>query len=156
MLVNLEKYKNVFDNYTELRVQENRSFRAGFLNGNLITNNRTTEGGVSSRVFRDGNWGFSSNAEVSDDSINSVIRASNDNVSFLSKRYQGRCGIILPETMFNYEMNLSTDKNKNSTDYWISFLKDIDGYISTKYPELSSRRLFIPSPNFKLSVLPNL
>ena len=41
MLLNLEKYKNVFDNYTELRVQENRSFRAGFLNGNLITNNKT-------------------------------------------------------------------------------------------------------------------
>ena len=108
MLLNLEKYKNVFDNYTELRVQENRSFRAGFLNGNLITNNKTTESGVSSRVFKDGNWGFSSNAEVSDDSINSVLRASNDNVSFLSKRYQGRCGILLPETMFNYEMNLST------------------------------------------------
>ena len=61
MLTNLNQYKNSFKFYTELRVQENRSFRVGLLNGSLVSNDQATESGVSSRVFKDGNWGFSSN-----------------------------------------------------------------------------------------------
>ena len=65
MLTNLNQYKNSFKHYTELRVQENRSFRLGLLNGNLVSNEQSVTSGVSSRVFKDGSWGFSSNAEIS-------------------------------------------------------------------------------------------
>ena len=107
MLTNLNQYKNIFKHYTELRVQENRSFRIGLLNGDLVSNNQSTESGVSSRVFKDGSWGFSSNAEINDTSINRVIRSSNDNVSFLNKKAVNQCGILLPEDIFNYELDLT-------------------------------------------------
>ena len=73
MLSSLNQYKNSFKYYTELRVQENRNFRVGLLNGNLITNDQSVESGVSSRVFKDGDWGFSSNAEINQNSIDRVI-----------------------------------------------------------------------------------
>ena len=108
MLTNLNQYKNSFKHYTELRVQENRSFRIGLLNGNLVTNDESIESGVSSRVFKDGSWGFASNAEINDNSIGRVISSSNDNASFLNQKTTNKCGILLPEDIFNYEMNLST------------------------------------------------
>ena len=103
MLTNLNQYKNSFKFYTELRVQENRSFRVGLLNGSLVSNDQATESGVSSRVFKDGNWGFCSNAEINDLSINRVIGASSDNASFLNNRNPNKCGILLPEDIFNYD-----------------------------------------------------
>ena len=122
MLTNLKKYKNAFKNYTELRVQENRSFRVGLLNGNLVSNDQSIESGVSSRVFKDGSWGFSSNAEINDNSIDKVIYASNDNASFLNQKSINKCGILLPEDLFNYELDLTTKKNKNSNSFWIDFI----------------------------------
>ena len=106
MFTNLKKYKNAFKNYTELRVQENRSFRVGLLNGNLVSNDQSIESGVSSRVFKDGSWGFSSNAEINDNSIDKVIYASNDNASFLNQKSINKCGILLPEDLFNYELEI--------------------------------------------------
>ena len=117
MLESLNKYKNSFKYYTELRVQENRSFRIGLLNGSLVTNNQSVESGVSSRVFKEGDWGFSSNAEINNNSIEKVIKASSENVSFLNSRNKNRCGILLPEDIFNYEFNLTTKKAKNSNSY---------------------------------------
>ena len=69
MIKNLNIYKKSFDYYTELRIQENRSLRLGLLNGNLVSNDQSSESGVSSRVYKDGNWGFSSNAQINDTSI---------------------------------------------------------------------------------------
>ena len=66
MLDSLNKFRNSFKYYTELRVQENRNIRIGLLNGNLISNDQSIESGVSSRVFKDGDWGFSSNASYND------------------------------------------------------------------------------------------
>ena len=110
MFKNLNLYKNSFDYYTELRVQENRSLRIGLLNGNLVSNDQSAESGVSSRVFKDGSWGFSSNAQINDSSISRVIKSSSENASFLNKMNQSKCGIILPEENYNYELNLSTKK----------------------------------------------
>ena len=66
MITNLNKYKANFRHYTELRLQENKSFSIGLLNGSLVSNSETSESGVSSRVFSGGSWGFSSNAEIND------------------------------------------------------------------------------------------
>ena len=143
MLTNLNKYKSSFKNYTELRVQENRSFRVGLLNGSLVSNDQSIESGVSSRVFKDGSWGFASNAEINNNSIDRVIYASNDNASFLNQRSANKCGILLPEDIFNYELNLTTKKNKNSNSFWIDFIKNLDNYIQTKHKQVSSRRIFI-------------
>ena len=156
MLSNLNQYKNSFKNYTELRVQENRSFRVGLLNGNLVSNDQSIESGVSSRVFKDGSWGFASNAEINSNSIDSVIYASNDNASFLNQKTVNKCGILLPEDIFNYELNLTTKKNKNSNSFWIDFIKNLDNYIETKYKQVSSRRIFISNLDMEKNLLTSM
>ena len=156
MLTNLNQYKNSFKHYTELRVQENRIFRVGLLNGNLISNDQSTESGVSSRVFKDGSWGFSSNAEINDNSIDRVIKSSNENVSFLNKKITNKCGILLPEDMFNYELDLTTKKNKNPNSFWIEFIKNLDAYIERKYKKVSSRRIFISNLDMEKNLLTSI
>jgi len=156
MLTNLNQYKNSFKYYTELRVQENRSFRVGLLNGDLVSNDQSIESGVSSRVFKDGSWGFSSNAEINNNSIDRVIRSSNDNASFLNSRTINKCGILLPEDMFNYELDLTTKKNKNPNSFWIDFIKNLDNYIERKYKRITSRRLFISNLDMEKNLLTSI
>ena len=153
MLSNLSQYKNSFKYYTELRVQENKSFRVGLVNGNLVSNDQSIESGVSSRVFKDGHWGFCSNAEITNNSIGKVIKASSDNVSFLNKKNVNKCGILLPEDIFNYELNLGTKKNKNPNSFWIKFIKDLDVYIEKKYKKITSRRIFISNLDMEKNLL---
>ena len=153
MLSSLNQYKNTFKYYTELRVQENRNFRVGLLNGNLITNDQSVESGVSSRVFKDGDWGFSSDAEINQKSIDRVIKSSSDNASFLNSRNANKCGILLPEDIFNYELDLTTQKNKNPNSFWISFIKDLDNYIVNKHKQISSRKIFISNLDMEKNLL---
>ena len=156
MLTNLNKYKENFKHYTELRLQENKSFSVGLLNGSLVSNSESSESGVSSRVFSGGSWGFSSNAEINDSTIGRVINASSENASFLNKKSKSSCGLILPEDIYNYELNLSTNKNKNSNAYWISFIKDLDNYIENKYKNVSSRRIFMSSLDMEKNLITSI
>jgi TldD protein len=153
MIDSLNQYKNSFKYYTELRVQENRNFRLGLLNGNLVTNDQSVESGVSSRVFKDGDWGFSSNAEINDNSIGKVIKSSSENAFFLNDRNPNKCGILLPEDIFNYELDLTTKRNKNSNSFWISFIEDLDNYIVNKYKNVSSRKIFISNLDMEKNLL---
>ena len=106
----LNKFKDSFSSYTELRVQENRNNRVNLTNGDVTGNVASTISGVSARVFKDGNWGFSSNPDISTDSIENVVRASTENVQFMNKKDTTRCGLFLPETQANYVMNFATKK----------------------------------------------
>ena len=140
---NLKKFKDSFSNYTELRVQENRNSQLNLTNGDVTGNVATKKSGVSARVFKDGNWGFSSNPEINQESIEQVVNASDSNVRFMNKKDDTRCGFFLPETQANYNMDLTTKKERQNQKYWLEFVKDVDGYIENKYPELLSRNLFI-------------
>ena len=64
----LNQFKDSFTSYTELRVQENRNNRVMLTNGDVTGNVATSNSGVSARVYKDGNWGFSSNPDITDDS----------------------------------------------------------------------------------------
>ena len=46
--------------YTETRHHELRKTRLQMVDGNLILNQRQSEGGISSRVYEGGYWGFAS------------------------------------------------------------------------------------------------
>ena len=153
MLDSLNKFKNSFKYYTELRIQENRNIRIGLLNGNLVSNDQSVESGVSSRVFKDGDWGFSSNAIINNASINKVISSSTDNATFLNSRNINRCGILLPEDTFNYEFDFATKKNKNPNSFWISFIKDLDEYVVKKYKKVTSRKIFISNLDMEKNLI---
>ena len=139
----LNKYKDSFTHYTELRVQENRNNRVQLTNGDVTGNVATTESGVSARVFKDGNWGFSSNPNITDDSIVSVVKASTENVQFMNTKDSSRCGYFLPETKANYDIDLGTKKDRQNQKYWVDFIREVDAYIENKFPELLSRNLVL-------------
>ena len=148
----LNKFKNTFSNYTELRVQENRNNRINLTNGDVTGNINASKSGVSARVFKDGNWGFSSNPEITEDSISSVVKSSTENVQFMNKKDDRRCGLILPETNSNHEIDFSSNKNTQNQKYWVDFAREIDGYINEKYPELLSRNVIISGLDMEKSL----
>ena len=140
---NLNQFKDSFSSYTELRVQENRNNRVNLTNGDVTGNIATTTSGVSARVFKDGNWGFSSSPNINQESIVNVVNASTENVQFMNKKDSTRCGYFLPETQANYNIDFTTNKDRMQQKYWVDFIREIDGYIEKKYPELLSRNLII-------------
>ena len=149
---NLNQFKDNFSNYTELRVQENRNNRVNLTNGDVTGNIVASKSGVSARVYKDGNWGFSSSPDITNNSISNVVKASSDNVQFMNKKDDTRCGFFLPETQANYEMDFSTQKNQQSQKYWIDFIRDIDGYLENKYPELLSRNIMMAGLDMEKSL----
>jgi Predicted Zn-dependent proteases and their inactivated homologs len=72
--------------YTELRVQENRSLSIIFLNGNLVGNSKDITSGVSARAYKKGSWGFASSAEMGEESIKAVLKSAGENAAFLDYR----------------------------------------------------------------------
>ena len=150
----IRSYSSMFPKeYTELRVQENRSNGVALLNGDVVSNGKSAASGVSARIFKDGHWGFASNPNISNDAVESVIRSSTDNVRFLNKRDTSRCGIMLPETFSNFEKDFTSQKQKNSQKHWIDFLKSLDNYIVSKHPKITSRTVVIRSLDMEKSLL---
>ena len=149
---NLNKFKDNFSNYTELRVQENRNNHINLTNGDVTSNVLASKSGVSARVYKDGNWGFSSSPDISTDSLSNVVKASSENVKFMNKKDDTRCGFLLPETQANHNMDYSTTKNRQNQKYWVDFVRDIDGYLETKYPELLSRNIIIAGLDMEKSL----
>lgn len=72
----ISQFKRDFSSHTELRSQVNTTRRIGFLGGNLVTNLRSEQGGVSARVYEGGVYGFSSSADYTEDSIRAVLKAA--------------------------------------------------------------------------------
>ena len=149
---NLNQFKDSFKNYTELRIQENRNIQVNLTNGDITGNVSASKSGVSARVYKDGNWGFSSNPNIDSNSISNVVKASSENVNFMNKRDANGCGFFLPETNAKYEFDLSTTKNRQNQKYWLDFIRDIDGYLQDKYPELLSRNIVMAGLDMEKSL----
>ena len=147
-------YSSIFSkHYSELRVQENRSINITLLNGDVVSNDCSSKSGVSSRTFKNGNWGFSSSPNISDNAIESVISSSVDNVNFLTKRDDRVCGILLPEASISNEFDYTSKNDKNDQKYWIEYLKDLDEYIKSKYPKVTSRTLVLSALDMEKNLL---
>ena len=80
----ISKYRDLFTRHTELSFQENRNNTLILLNGNLTTNSKTTNNGISARNYNKGFWGFSSNSNISDEVVKKVIQEAAFNSSFLA------------------------------------------------------------------------
>ena len=149
----LNQYSGHFSEYTELRLQENRNNRISMVNGDVMGNSVSSSSGVSSRVYKEGNWGFSSSPDLSDSAVEYVVRSASDNVRFMNDRNKMECGFILPDTCGHYEMDLTTQISRNSQKQWINFLKDIDDYIQKKYQNLTSRTIVLAGLDMEKSLL---
>ena len=69
---------------TELRAQTNLTRAVTIVNGNLTSNVRNENTGVSARVYAKGVYGFSSTAEYSDEAVKAVLKAASENAAFMA------------------------------------------------------------------------
>ncbi|MDL2274484.1 TldD/PmbA family protein, partial [Oscillospiraceae bacterium OttesenSCG-928-G22] len=81
----LSPHRGRSSEHTELRAQVNINHSVSFLSGTLVTNSQLETAGVSARVYRNGVYGFASNAEYSADSVGAVLRAATDNAEFMDR-----------------------------------------------------------------------
>lgn len=138
----LSCYRELFSEYTELRVQENRSGGISMVNGDIMRNSTSAISGVSARVFKGGNWGFASNPIISEQSIKDVVSSATKNAEFLdSKEKKGEKQ--LPCNPAESENTFFTEKPKKDQKELIRFLRNLDDYIIAKYDDLSSRTLIV-------------
>lgn len=79
-------FKSLLKEHTELRAQVNTNRAVTMLNGNIVSNLRSEESGVSARMYKGGVYGFASGAEYSDENIRKVILAAEENANFMDSR----------------------------------------------------------------------
>ncbi len=148
----LHAYTNLFSEYTELRMQENRNVRIVMINGDIMENHKISTSGVSARVYKQGVWGFASHPNISDDTIRQVIKSATENAIFLDSREQRNAG-RLPQVSAVDEHDFSTKKLRVSQKELIEFLKIIDNYLVKHYTKLHSRTVALNLLDMEKSLL---
>ena len=136
--IELEGYTDLFSEYTELRVQENRSLRIRIVNGDVIVNSRTSSSGVSVRTFSKGLWGFASVPVIDDSNIRNVIKAATNNSRFLA-RTEKRNVDSLPSNPGRLSKDFSTRRRRLPQREFIDFMLMIDSRIKEKYSRIVAR-----------------
>ena len=139
LLDTLSKFKSTFapSTHIELRAQHNTTAAVSLLCGNQVGNASNNTSGVSARAFKNGVWGFSSAADLSDEAIKNVLRAATENAIFLDGKVGGS-PIHLPEIeagSYKTPFFVTPCEQKRYTE----FCREVDDYIKTKYPALVSR-----------------
>ncbi len=152
ILKELGGYSNLFTEYTELRIQENRSVGIAVVNGDVMSNFRTSSSGVSARTYSNGVWGFASDPEIKDKNIRKVIAFATRNAKFLSSR-ENRGGKQLPVTLGNGARDFSTKNPRNSQKDLIDFVRKIDSRILQEFKEISSRTVALQLLDMEKSLL---
>lgn len=152
MLKDLSPYKKLFNDYTELRVQENRHLAISMINGDIMTNHKTSISGVSARVYKRGVWGFASHPNISADTIQQVVKSATQNARFLGAK-ETRKAWRFPRTRAIEEHDFSTDKERVPQKDLIDFLRIIDAYLVKHYTKLHSRTVVLQTLDMEKSLL---
>lgn len=134
------RHAGLFTEYTELRVQRNSQVNIALLKGDILRNNCSAVGGVSARVFRDGVWGFASDPDIRNESIENTVRLATRNALFLASK-EGRAKAGLPEASGSGSHDLSTKKPRRPQKDLLDFARAVDSYITATYPALLSRNV---------------
>jgi TldD protein len=135
---NLAVYSNRLNAYTELRLQRNRSTQISLLNGDVVANTQTSDGGVSARVFKDGVWGFASRPQIDNDAVIATVDEATRNAVLLA-RHAARPDVQLPRTKAFNVSDFSTQRPRLTQQQSIDFLQALDKHIAQTYPDLKSR-----------------
>ena len=140
--IDLSKSASRFSAYTELRLQENRNTRLMMLNGDLVTNSRSSKLGASARCWKQGRWGFASSADMSQDTLATLVRNAQGNADFLAGRNRTGQQSLL-ESSFKFRRDLSTSKPRLSTQQLIGYMRALDGHITANFPKVSARQVML-------------
>lgn len=126
---------------TVLRAHENRYRSVWIVKGNIVVNSRRESRGISARVGKDGLFGFASIAQCSDEAAKKVLKAASDNVQLLSC-HRGDSGIALPPSYGTGRIPTNCDINDAEQKRIIDVCRELDDYVSKKYPDLESREIY--------------
>lgn len=148
----LSSYTGLFSEYTELRVQENRSLGISMVNGDVMANSRSVVSGVSARTFSRGLWGFASTPTVDDENVRRTIEAATGNATFLASR-EGREEYALPSRPGRRSIDLSTSRNRMAQKDIIRFMREMDDRIREKYGRVVSRTLSLQLLDMEKSLI---
>ncbi len=145
-------YRKLFSEYTELRVQNNRSMRVTMVNGDIMGNSVSITGGTSARTYSGGLWGFASRPDTGEDAVRTVIRDATSNSLFLSKR-ERRSALELPSRPGTWKVDFSTDRKRMSQKEIIDFVRSVDAMIADNLSGISSRALALQQLDMEKSLV---
>lgn len=152
LINNLNSYSSLLKDYTELRVQENRTLRISLVKGNLVTNTKKISGGVSARVNNKGSWGFVSIPEINLESIKNAIQEAGYNAAFLNSKANKGKERFLPSNP-TMEKSFATHKTRLTQKEIMDYVKELDAYIMTKYPDLINRDIHVQCLDMEKNLL---
>lgn len=123
--------------HTELRAQMNCTRSVAMMSGNLVGNARQDVSGVSARTYKNGVYGFASMAELSNEAVRNVLKASVENADFFDKHLQKNKPMFpaIPGGRHFMDVNVPDPEQK----IYVDIVKQVDDYIVNKCPGLISR-----------------
>lgn len=136
-LITAAKYRFISGAHTELRAQNNRTRRVTMVSGNLVANTRNDHSGVSARVYKNGVYGFASNAEYTDASVTAVIDAASENADFLAAHAGREAPLLAPISAPAFEREYPIPETDQKA--YVDFVRGLDDYIARKYKNLAGR-----------------
>jgi len=148
----LKSFSNSFEEYTELRLQENKKVSLVLVNGNLVNNIRTTKGGISARVYKDGVFGFASTPVIDEQSVKGVISKAKENAYILDNIEKKAKGSLFEEG-FEIIKDFSTKKNRVSRRDMLDYLQALHSYTQEKYPDLVSNTFVLNNLDMEKNLL---
>jgi TldD protein len=135
---NLAAYANHFSEHTELRLQQNTNVRLTLLNGDVVSNLKSVDSGVSARVFKSGVWGFASRGDLNGEPVIATIEAATRNAQLLA-RHSGGAGVLAAAPRAHSVVDFGTRRPRRSQGEIVEFLQALDAHILAAYPGLRAR-----------------
>ncbi|MCL2080882.1 MAG: TldD/PmbA family protein [Oscillospiraceae bacterium] len=139
--LSLKSFAEGRSDYTEIRQHENAMTRIILLNGDITTNTRAVEGGVSSRVRKNGVWGLAAGPDMTKEGVERVVRAAADNAAKLGSVAAREQKGVWPSRPGTASHDFRTKKPKLPPKEVIDLIKEADNYVKERCPKLLSRRV---------------
>ncbi len=148
----LQSFSNLFNEHTELRMQQNSSITMAMVNGNLTKNEKNTSSGISSRIYKKGVFGFASSPNVEQTSVQKIMDKANQNADMLA-RLESKTKASITGESFKIVKDFSTKKNKVARKDLLDFIKALHDYTEKNYPDLISDTFVISNLDMEKNLL---
>lgn len=127
--------------YSEIRHHELRKTRMVMIDGNLVANAQSSEGGLSSRAFNKGYWGFASSPNTTAASAERLSNKAVANAGALT-RFGTKSEVALPTDSYVGEHGFNGKEPLSQGDR-IDLMQNVNAYCTKKYPGLKSATIML-------------
>lgn len=131
--------------YSEIRQHELRKSRMVMIDGNLVANAQTSEGGISARVFNKGYWGFASVPSLDSSVSARVSQKALDNAHAMAG-FGVKPALTLPGDSHSGEYGYNGQAPLSQKEC-MELLQELHGLCQKKYPSLSSSTFVLHDEN---------